>query len=160
MAFAETAAPVPVTKEERKEMKEEKKEERKEAREEKKEERKETKKLRRELTDTERACMQAAVEKRDNSIIAAADKYHSELVKALQTRRDAIKAAWGLKDPTERQKALKAAWDAYHLAKKQIVKGWREARKAAWRQYYADRKACGEHAAVQDKGAEGSDADL
>ncbi len=160
MAFAQTATPVPAPTPAPVPSKKEIKMERKEDREEKKEERKELKKVRRELTDAERACMQAAAEKRDNSIIAAADKYHAELVKALQTRRDAIKAAWGLKDPTERQKALKAAWDAYHLAKKSIVKGWREARKAAWRQYYADRKACGEHTAVQDKGAEGSDADL
>ncbi|MEK7654405.1 MAG: hypothetical protein AAB345_03990 [Patescibacteria group bacterium] len=149
MAFATTTPPVPPTKEERKEERDEKKEERREA-----------KKARRELTDAQRACMQAAVEKRDNSVIAAADKYHAELVKALQTRRDALKAAWGMKDPAERQKALKSAWDAYHLAKKSIVKGWKEARKSAWRQYHVDRKACGEHVNSQDRGDEGRDADL
>ncbi|MEK7640673.1 MAG: hypothetical protein AAB389_01605 [Patescibacteria group bacterium] len=160
MAFATTTPPVPPTKEERKEERDEKKEERKEERQDKKEERKEEQKKRRELTDSERACMQATVEKRDNSVIAAADKYHVELVRALQTRRDALKAAWGMKDPSERQKALKAAWDAFHIAKKSIIGGWKEARKSAWRQYHVDRKACGERVISQDRGDEGRDADL
>ncbi|MDO8466815.1 MAG: hypothetical protein Q7S83_01605 [bacterium] len=106
------------------------------------------------------ACMQSAVVKRDDAIIAAAKVHSDSLIKALETRRDALKAAWGVTNPEERQKALKSAWDIFRSSKKRIVESWREVRKSAWRQFQVDRKACRVHGASDDHVGEGIDANL
>lgn len=116
--------------------------------------------IRKEKPVRDLACMQVANEKRDNAVIAAAKIYSADLIKALEVRRDSLKAAWGMTDPAARQKAIKAAWDTFRSSKKKAVSAWKEARKNAWRQYYVDRKACGARGASEDKANESADTDL
>lgn len=87
-------------------------------------------------------CMVSAVDKRDTAIAAAWDTYAAAIKLALQTRKDALKAAWGISDRTQRRAAIKAAWDAYAKSRREARSAFNTARKNAWNQFYKDRKAC------------------
>jgi uncharacterized membrane protein len=88
------------------------------------------------------ACMQAAVEKRDNAVISAWDTLSASIKTALQTRRDALKAAWGISNSKERRKAIREAWANFAKSKKEASKIFNQARKEAWKQFRNDAKAC------------------
>ena len=104
--------------------------------------------------------MQTAIQKRDNAIIAAVDTYHTAVVQALTTRRDALVAAWGNTDKTARRAAIKAAWKVYRTSQTQALKALRNGKKEAWKQFGTDRKACGSSAAGDDPTNSGVDAQL
>lgn len=87
-------------------------------------------------------CIQTAVEKRDNAIIAATDTFSAAAKTALTTRRDALKAAWALTDRTARRTALKAAGKAYRETLSKARKDLNAAKRAAWKQWGTDLKAC------------------
>ncbi|TAL20454.1 hypothetical protein EPN90_00995 [Patescibacteria group bacterium] len=109
------------------------------------------------------ACVQSAVEKRDNAIIAAVDTYSTHVKTALTTRRDALKAAWGMADRVERRKAIRAAWDAFRGTWRKEKRALTDARRAAWKQFRADAKACkatGASGVSLENGGEGADASL
>lgn len=105
-------------------------------------------------------CMQNAIEKRDTAIIAVVDTYATAVKNALQTRKDALKAAWGETDAKTRRTKIRAAWKAYQdtllAARRALASG----RKGVWNQFYADRRTCGRGAAAEDTGTEGMDARL
>lgn len=105
-------------------------------------------------------CMQAAVEKRDNAVIAAVDVYYGAVKTALQVRRDALKAAWGIANAKDRRAALRQAWDAFKSSHKAAAKALNQARKDAWKQWKADAKACRVPGAEEPGGGEGVDARL
>lgn len=105
-------------------------------------------------------CMQNAVGKRDDAIMAAVDVYHDAVKAALTTRKAALIAAWGQTTSKDRRAALKAAWIAYASAIKQAVKDMRAAKQSAWNQFYSDRKLCGPGAAVEDSTTHGADSQL
>lgn len=90
------------------------------------------------------ACMQTAVEKRDNAIMAGVDAYALSVKTALTTRRDALKAAWALTDATQRSAANKAAWTAFQGTWKKASQSVKASRKAAWAAFKTDAKACGQ----------------
>ena len=90
------------------------------------------------------ACMQNAVEKRDNAVISALDGYHATVRAALVARRDALKAAWAVTDPDARAKAINSAWDAFRGTWRNAAHTLNAARKSAWDQFNTDRKACGD----------------
>lgn len=100
------------------------------------------------------ACMQTAVEKRDNAIIAAWDTLSTSIKTALQTRRDALKAAWGISDKKERAKAIKQAWTDFRKTKKESARTFNRARKAAWKQFRADANACRATATYESEGSD------
>lgn len=109
------------------------------------------------------ACMQSAVEKRDNAIIAAFDAYSASVKTALTTRRDALKAAWGLTDRIQRRDAINAAWKAHRKARNDAFRTLRDARRAAWKQFRADAKTCkatGTSGTATEFSGEGVDATL
>ena len=88
------------------------------------------------------ACMQTAVEKRDNAMIAAQDAYSASWKTALQTRRDELKAAWGIQDKKQREEAIRAAWKKFRESRKTGRENFRTARKNAWNTFKTDSKAC------------------
>ena len=87
-------------------------------------------------------CIQTAVGKRDDAIIAAHGVFAAAIKQALTTRRDALKAAWGLTDRAARRKAIQEAWRAYESAAKAARKTLHDAVKATWKQSEIDRRAC------------------
>jgi len=87
-------------------------------------------------------CMITAVDTRDSAIIAAWETFSGSVKTALQTRKDALKAAWAKTDKKERKEAIKTAWNNYKSAIKTARKALNEARKAAWKKFNSDRKIC------------------
>ncbi len=99
-------------------------------------------KLNKPVVQVDSACMQGAIEKRDSAIISAVDAYAAAVKAALQTRKDALKAAWAITDNARRNAALKAAWAAFNGTWKNARQALNEQRKAAWSAFKADAKAC------------------
>lgn len=104
-------------------------------------------------------CMQNAVDARDTAIITALDAFHASAKSALETRKAALKTAWGITDRLARRTALKTAWNAYISAMRAARKTFRDARMAAWKAFNVGRKACG-RGHEDDRGAEGYDNQL
>lgn len=99
-------------------------------------------------------CLQIAVEKRDNAIIAAWDTVSSSIKTALQNRRDSLKSAWGISIRKDRNKAITSAWSHFRSARI-IARGiFIGARRAAWDQFYADKKSCGNVPGPESRGSE------
>lgn len=80
------------------------------------------------------ACMATAVSARDTSIATALQT----VVTGIQTRGQALAAAWGNTDPTARKTAVKAANTAFAGT----WKTFNTARKTAWSTYAASAKKC------------------
>ena len=108
------------------------------------------------------ACMQTAVEKRDNALITAVDNYHTALRAALVARRDALKAAWGMSDRTARRTAIHTAWRKFRSDRHMIRFELNKARRNAWQQFRTDRRAChvAPAATAAEAGGEAIDANL
>ena len=97
------------------------------------------------------ACVASAVDKRDTAIIGAFDSFHDAIKSALQTRRDALKAAWALTDQKARRAAIKAAWSAYRASAQTARKALNQAQRVAWSKFNTERKSCGTGAAADDR---------
>jgi hypothetical protein len=80
------------------------------------------------------ACMATAVTTRDTAISTALNV----VVTALQSRGQALSAAWSITDVTARQTAIKAANTAFAGT----WKTFNTARNTAWNQYRTAAKAC------------------
>lgn len=106
------------------------------------------------------ACMQAAVDKRDTALSAAVDAFASAIKSALDARKGALKAAWALTDKKARRAAIRAAWKAWTTSSQGARRDLNNARKAAWTQFYADRKSCGRGAAADDTATHNNDGNL
>lgn len=89
------------------------------------------------------ACMQTSVEKRDNAIIAAWDKFTPAIKTALETRKTALKSAWTNTDKKARREAIKKTWTDYRDAVKTTRKTFNSERKAVWKTFNVERKSCG-----------------
>ncbi len=89
------------------------------------------------------ACMRTAVEKRENAIEAAWDKFAASIKSSLGTRKSELLTAWGITNRLERAKAINAAWAKFRTSRIAARKTLDGDRQAAWRQFIADRKVCG-----------------
>ncbi len=81
------------------------------------------------------ACVSTAIDTRDSAIMAALSTYYTSVNASLQTRKDALKAAWLLTDTTARKAALKAAWATFKGTWKTSAKALNASRKKAWADY-------------------------
>lgn len=100
-------------------------------------------------------CMQIAVEKRDNAIITAWDKYTASVKSALETRKSALKSAWAITDKVQRVAAIRTAWSNYKSAIKTARKTWATEKRSAWQTWKTDAKTCKGNA--EDKTTESAD---
>lgn len=98
------------------------------------------------------ACMQTAVEKRDNAINAAWNTLSSAISSAVQTRTGAIKAAWAVSDSQQRAQAIRKAWSDFRVAHKTASNAFKKSRKQAWNQFRIDGKACRATATYESEG--------
>jgi hypothetical protein len=89
------------------------------------------------------ACIQGAIVERDNAVISAVNAYHTAVVSALTTRRDAFSSAWALTDRTARKNALKTALETFRSARKSASETFHKAKESAWSEFAKDRKDCG-----------------
>lgn len=88
------------------------------------------------------ACMKTAVVKRDDAVLLALDTFRINVKKALETRRDALRAAWDKSDKNERKAAIRAAWTAFDGTWKKARRDMEAAKKNAWTAYRTDAKTC------------------
>lgn len=103
-------------------------------------------------------CMQNALDKRDNAIIAGLDAYHAFVKSGLENRRNELKTAWNITDVKQRREAIKTAWSAFQGAWRNAAKELKNVKKSAWQQFYKERKACG--GVSDDKTSMSADANL
>lgn len=95
-------------------------------------------------------CMQAAVAKRETSLMTAFDTRYNSTKTMLQKRTEAQKTAWAVTDAKARRAAMKKVWTDYGAAIKKVVKEWQGNRANIWKTFVADRKACGAQAVTED----------
>ncbi len=107
-------------------------------------------------------CVQTAVEKRENAIIAAFDVFSTSSKTALQTRRDALKAAWALTEKKARKAAIKKVWNDFTVTTRNSRRALNKTRAAVWKQYKKELKACRAQGAPtsDDYGSEGQESNL
>lgn len=96
-----------------------------------------------------RACVAAAVDKREATIDAGWSAYATATTANLSTRRTALAAAWAMTDRTARRTAIQAAWKAWRDSQRATAKTWHAAKQAAWSQFSKDRRACGSGASSE-----------
>jgi len=87
-------------------------------------------------------CLSAAVEVRENAIISARSKFSAAIIVALQTRRDALRAALAITDNHERKTAIVAVWKVYRDVVIKARAQYKADVKAAWNVYATARVAC------------------
>ena len=92
------------------------------------------------------ACIQTAVDAREQSIGAAFSAFSTTESAALTARASALHTAWAITDATARRAARSAAWSTYTTANRSAFSTLRAARKAAWSAFATASKAC--HTAV------------
>lgn len=98
------------------------------------------------------ACVKAAVVKRESAIQTAFSAYSSSINGALSTRASELSAAWDITDARQRRAAIVVAWAKYRTSRMSANKILRQARLAIWKQFTADRKACGSGPTGEDMG--------
>ncbi len=107
-------------------------------------------------------CVGAAVDNRETALMTALVAYTAAVKTALQTRKDALKAAWTLTDAKAIKAAVKAAWTKFKQDHKIALEAKRKAVKLAWTTFEAERKVCGGIGKVTpvEEGGQGADAQL
>lgn len=105
------------------------------------------------------ACVQNAIDVRDNAVITAVDKYHTAISAALVARRDSSKAAVALTDKTARRNALKAVVENFKNSRRSAAATLSTTKKAAWATFVSSRRACG-LSASEDKSSLGLDSSI
>ena len=106
------------------------------------------------------ACLQSAIDTRDNGMITAVGAYHTSIVTALQTRRDAMKTAVALTDRVARRNASQAAVNAFRKSRLSATNTLRASKKTVWNTFAVARKACGVGATSENHGSQGMDNSL
>lgn len=102
-------------------------------------------------------CMQAAIERRDSTIIIATQNYSTSVTTALQARKDALKTAWAITNRPERRKALRMAWNNFQGTWRKASAEIKQARLKTWQIFATDRRACGRIAVTDDVSHRGLD---
>ncbi len=77
-------------------------------------------------------CMQTAVETREGTLVSAWDEFNTSIKAGLETRKTALKDAWGLTDVKAQKKATATAWKEWKADSKSAHGELRKERKSAW----------------------------
>lgn len=113
------------------------------------------------LTTEQIACIKTSVVKREDALIVGFDAYAMALKNARQIRRDALSLAWDKTVASERRAAVKAADRAFAEATKVARKTWNESRRATWKAFELDRRACNAPSvSAVDTGSSATDASI
>ena len=88
------------------------------------------------------ACVQTAVDKREDALDSAIGTFNGSILSAYQGRKTALHDAWSKTEAKERRTAVKAAWEAFKKAKKSAAQDWKKSQKSAWQTFSKDGKAC------------------
>lgn len=91
--------------------------------------------------DVDLACAKAAVEKREDSIIAAFAQFNADIADGLTTRRDKLETAWDDANTVTRKSAISATWKEWKATKKSAHADLKSTRKAAWSEFKTTMKS-------------------
>ncbi|KKQ56039.1 MAG: hypothetical protein US74_C0019G0010 [Parcubacteria group bacterium GW2011_GWA2_38_13] len=108
----------------------------------------------------EKQCIQNAIGKRDDSLLTVIDQRYEDQKTALKNRKTNLSAAWNIGNQKNRRTAIKNAWQNYTNALQKSRKAYDATRLNAWKQFYANRKACGKNVISDDRTTEGVDNNL
>jgi hypothetical protein len=87
-------------------------------------------------------CVQAAIEKRDSSIITGHNAFNTSIVAALTARKDSLKLAWTKEVRTEREEAKKKSYTDFRTSTKSAHEALRTVRSTSWKTFESDMKVC------------------
>lgn len=88
------------------------------------------------------ACMKAAIDKREASVLGAWDAGSASIKNALTARQTALNTALGIVIRKDRNAALTKTWNDFRISAKSARSAFNTARNIAWKQFGADGKAC------------------
>ena len=100
------------------------------------------------------ACIKTAVEKRENAIQSAWDKFSVSIKSALEMRKGELIAAWDITDKVQRRNAINAAWMKFKNSRISARKTLNEERRAIWKQFKTDRRLCGSGPTGENQGTD------
>lgn len=89
------------------------------------------------------SCVQATIEKREQSLIAAHQAFNTSIVQALTARSENLKSAWAKGDTKERRTAIKLAHSTFKSTQSGAHQAMRTARTNSWNAYESEMRACG-----------------
>lgn len=101
-------------------------------------------KRRKTLQPVTAACVQTAVDAREQAVLSAVTAYTSSLVSAFQQKKTALHNAWSITDTVQRKASVKSAWAAFTQSKKSAKKTYKDARQTAWSTFKKAAKLCNE----------------
>jgi hypothetical protein len=90
------------------------------------------------------ACVQAAVDTREQAILTGLSAFTASLQSAFQQRKTALHDAWAITDTAQRKAAIKTAWQTFKQSKQTAQLTFKKARNAAWEAFRIATKTCGE----------------
>lgn len=93
-------------------------------------------------TSTQVICMQNALEKRENALIASHDTYSTAVKTALQNRLSGLKSSWEL-DRKARIAKREATYKAFRLEMQTANNNLRTTKNTTWKTFQTDAKNCG-----------------
>lgn len=88
------------------------------------------------------ACVQTAVDKREDALITGWSAFHASISGAYSARKTALHDAWGMTDAAARKAAVKMAWGNFKKSAKTGRKTWKDARKSVWKTFRSEVKSC------------------
>lgn len=106
------------------------------------------------------ACIQDAIETRDEAVIGALTEYYDSVKAALETRITDLKAAWAQPKGTYRKADIKDVWLEYKKEIRVARKEFKLDKKVAWDAFKKTKAACKGVQVSDDTGASSADATL
>jgi hypothetical protein len=94
------------------------------------------------LDATQLACVKTAITKREDALIAGHDIYALAVKNAYTARKTALLLAWDKTDRTERRTAVRSADKAFKDSVRGARTTWQNTRRATWKTFETERKAC------------------
>lgn len=95
------------------------------------------------IASTTVACVQTALEKRENALIAAHDSQNTAVKTALTKRMTTLKDAWAQPDRASRVAKRQEAYKVFRTEVQTANTAMKTARNTAWKTYETEAKACG-----------------
>jgi hypothetical protein len=108
------------------------------------------------ISQADAACVNAAIDKKDDSLITSISDYQIKFTVAIEERRACQKEVIGNADSNNQKNGLKACVDTFTKNNREINRISKESRNAIWKTYREELKACNdeEEIIVEDGGAD------
>ena len=95
------------------------------------------------------SCMQQVITSRENALVGAVQTYTTRVTNALDVRRSALVAAWGLTNSRDRNKMINDAQKAFRKSRNDARKDYNRAWHDIMKKYRADRAECKPPASIR-----------